>query len=197
MLNGGIYLPLVHLDPNQFALRSDKTGPILEKLIPASVLAHGIATSACSPALNATETYELKTVINYQNGVQVMHGTIQYLKEMSQYENEWLEALGNSIVPTTMIWGKLVKLQCLQLLNMYGLSISRTEKVHQLGFTGLMMQTIISKLTMPKKLQNLLDKLLIFFKTSPEFLHSHESYCKDAPDVSDHHGAFRFYLWFV
>ena len=39
------------------------------------------------------------------DGIAVLHDTIQYLVERSEHEQEWLEALAGSPVPTTLMWG--------------------------------------------------------------------------------------------
>src|SRR5262249_41921837 len=41
----------------------------------------------------------------YNDGLAVIHDTIQYLVERSENEEEWLEALARSELPTTVIWG--------------------------------------------------------------------------------------------
>ena len=35
----------------------------------------------------------------------MLHDTIQYLVERSEREEEWLDALARSPVPTTLVWG--------------------------------------------------------------------------------------------
>ena len=39
------------------------------------------------------------------DGVAVLHDTIQYLVERSENEQGWLDALAESSVPTTLVWG--------------------------------------------------------------------------------------------
>merc|ERR1719498_883901 len=78
----------------------------MERILTGKMLANGLARSVFSPSLNATQAQELSTVFDYQQGTRVLHGTIQYLNERWRYEDQWLEVLGNSTVPATMIWGK-------------------------------------------------------------------------------------------
>jgi pimeloyl-ACP methyl ester carboxylesterase len=52
------------------------------------------------PAIEA-----LAETFAHQDGIRVMHETIQYLVERSADEEVWLEALAESEVPTTVIWG--------------------------------------------------------------------------------------------
>jgi len=52
------------------------------------------------PAIQAlTETFA------HEDGIKVMHETIQYLVERSQDESGWLESLAATELPTTLIWG--------------------------------------------------------------------------------------------
>ena len=39
------------------------------------------------------------------DGLGVIHDTIQYLVERSEHEQEWLEALAATLVKTTLVWG--------------------------------------------------------------------------------------------
>ena len=57
--------------------------------------------SADDPAIAALAQTRSPTT----TGVAVLHDTIQYLVERSEHEEEWLEALARSPVPTTVVWG--------------------------------------------------------------------------------------------
>ena len=41
----------------------------------------------------------------FNDGIAVLHDTIQYLVERSEHEQEWLEELARSSDPTTLVWG--------------------------------------------------------------------------------------------
>jgi pimeloyl-ACP methyl ester carboxylesterase len=45
------------------------------------------------------------TIIDYQDGGEVQHATIQYLAQRKEFELEWLANLERSTVPATLIWG--------------------------------------------------------------------------------------------
>jgi pimeloyl-ACP methyl ester carboxylesterase len=49
----------------------------------------------------------LESVLDYQDGMKIQHKLIQYLNERKVNEVSWLEALGRSDVPATLIWGEL------------------------------------------------------------------------------------------
>lgn len=49
----------------------------------------------------------LASILDYQDGSKVQHDTIQYLNERKVNEVNWLETLGRSDIPTTLVWGEL------------------------------------------------------------------------------------------
>lgn len=106
IMNGSIYLPLADISELQKQLLSNTTGPNVEKRITGELLANGLGKSVYTPHLTESEISELATVFNFQTGTHVLHGTIQYLWERGVFEVEWLETLGKSPVPCTLIWGQ-------------------------------------------------------------------------------------------
>ena len=69
--------------------------------------ADGMSVTVFSPHLNKADTTELASVFDYQGGTHITHETIQYLVERHEFEVHWLEVLGNSTIPCTMVWGQL------------------------------------------------------------------------------------------
>ena len=51
------------------------------------------------------EVVALAETFAHNDGIAVLHETIQYLVERSQNERGWLEALAASELPTTLVWG--------------------------------------------------------------------------------------------
>lgn len=107
LTNGNIFLPLSNLTMAQRVMLDPETAAgLLENATP-DVLAQGMGAAtffpprgAADPAVEAlTETFA------HQDGIQVMHETIQYLRERAEDEETWLRALAASEVPTTVIWG--------------------------------------------------------------------------------------------
>jgi pimeloyl-ACP methyl ester carboxylesterase len=47
----------------------------------------------------------LTATFAHEDGVAVLHETIQYLNERSVDEQAWLESLASTALPTTVIWG--------------------------------------------------------------------------------------------
>ena len=105
--NANIFLPLSNLTPLQHLLLDPSTAPqVLSTLTPA-MLAEGMGAATFSPARVAgdPEVEALTVTFAHNDGIAVLHETIQYLVERSADEQAWLEAIAASTVPTTLIWG--------------------------------------------------------------------------------------------
>merc|ERR1719229_1926046 len=94
IMNGSIKLSVADISPFQKKLLDNSTGPILEKTISGKMLADTLGESVYTPHLNKSEMAELATVFDFQTGTHVLHGTIQYLWERAEFEDQWLETLG-------------------------------------------------------------------------------------------------------
>jgi pimeloyl-ACP methyl ester carboxylesterase len=70
-------------------------------------LATGMGENTFTPprSLQDPAVAALAQTFEYNDGLAVIHDTIQYLVERSELEEDWLEALARSEVPTTVIWG--------------------------------------------------------------------------------------------
>ena len=107
LTNGNIFLPLSNLTAAQRLMLDESTAPgLLEGLAP-STLAEGLGTATFFPPRGADDPgiEALTDTFAHQDGVLVLHETIQYLVERSDDEDTWLNALAESAVPTTVIWG--------------------------------------------------------------------------------------------
>jgi len=107
LTNGNIFLPLSNLTMAQRLMLDESTAPgLLEGVTPA-LLAQGMGAATFWPPRGAEDPgiQALAETFAHQDGVQVMHETIQYLVERSAEEGTWLEALAKSEDPTTLIWG--------------------------------------------------------------------------------------------
>jgi len=105
--NGNIYLPLAQLTSGQKLLLNPLSGPVLSALMGGSQMAAGMADTTYTPALPASEVEALASIFDYQGGTKVEHAIIQYLDERKANEVTWLESLGRSDIPTTLVWGEL------------------------------------------------------------------------------------------
>jgi pimeloyl-ACP methyl ester carboxylesterase len=107
LTNGNMFLPLSNLTSLQQLLLDAATAPrVLANLTP-EVLAAGLGAATFTPphAAGDAEVEALTATFAHDEGVAVLHETIQYLIERSADEQAWLEALSALVVPTTVIWG--------------------------------------------------------------------------------------------
>ncbi|HTQ68901.1 MAG TPA: alpha/beta hydrolase [Solirubrobacteraceae bacterium] len=105
--NGNMFLPLSNLTGFQRLILDPASAPaVLEALTP-EALAAGMGQTTFTPARSPEdpEVIALADTFAHNDGVAVLHDTIQYLVERSRNERGWLDALASSEVPTTLVWG--------------------------------------------------------------------------------------------
>jgi pimeloyl-ACP methyl ester carboxylesterase len=105
--NGNMFLPLSNLNPFQrLALDPASAPQVLEAATP-EALAVGMGENTFTPPRSAEDPAiaALAQTFEYNDGIAVLHETIQYLVERSEREEEWLDELARSPVPTTLVWG--------------------------------------------------------------------------------------------
>lgn len=102
--NGNIFLALSNLtDAQRLMLHNPE---LLGQLTP-ELLAAGMGAVTFSPprAPDDPDVQALAAAFAHQDGVAVLHETIQYLVERAADEQDWLRALAASALPTAVIWG--------------------------------------------------------------------------------------------
>jgi pimeloyl-ACP methyl ester carboxylesterase len=107
LTNGNIFLPLSNLTLAQRLWLDPTTGPdVLASLTP-EMLAAGLGVTTFTPPRGANDpaVVALAATFSHQDGVSILHETIQYLIERAADEQTWLEARAASEHPTTLIWG--------------------------------------------------------------------------------------------
>jgi pimeloyl-ACP methyl ester carboxylesterase len=105
--NGNVFLPLSALNPFQRLVLDPSSAPeVLENVTP-EVLAAGMGQTTFTPPRAASDPSiaALAQTFEFNDGVAVLHDTIQYLVERSEHEAEWLRALAASPVPIAVVWG--------------------------------------------------------------------------------------------
>lgn len=105
--NGNMFLPLSNLTDFQRQVLDSVSAPaLLEQLTP-ELLALGMGGATFTPprSLEDPAIAALAQTFAYNDGIAVVHDTIQYLVERSENETGWLEMLAASPVPTTLVWG--------------------------------------------------------------------------------------------
>jgi pimeloyl-ACP methyl ester carboxylesterase len=107
LTNGNMFLPLSSLNEFQrLMLDPDRAAQIVESATP-ELLAAGLGEHTFTPprSLDDPAIAALASSFAVNDGLAVVHDTIQYLVERSEDEQGWLEALAASTVPTTLVWG--------------------------------------------------------------------------------------------
>jgi pimeloyl-ACP methyl ester carboxylesterase len=102
--NANIFLPLSNLtDAQRLMLHNPE---LLEQLTP-ELLAAGMGAVTFTPPRGPEdpEVQALAACFAHDDGVAVLHETIQYLIERSVDEGAWLRSLAATPLPTTLVWG--------------------------------------------------------------------------------------------
>jgi pimeloyl-ACP methyl ester carboxylesterase len=103
--NGNIYLPLADLTTGQLLLLHPLTGPVVTRLINGNRMAKGMNLRLHAVPESSDKVAAVASMIDYQDGGEVQHSTIQYLNQRREHEDDWLANLRSSTVPATIIWG--------------------------------------------------------------------------------------------
>ncbi len=107
LTNGNMFLPLSNLTLFQRLVLDANTAPQVLAVATPEALAQGMGENTFTPprTLSDPAIDALARTFAHNDGVAVLHDTIQYLVERSENETGWLESLASSQVPTTLIWG--------------------------------------------------------------------------------------------
>lgn len=107
MTNANIFLPLSNLTAFQTALLDPATARATAAAATPEMLAAGMGAGTFMPrrTLDDPEIAALARCFAHNDGVRVLPDTIQYLHERAAGETSWLEALSESPVNTTLVWG--------------------------------------------------------------------------------------------
>ena len=102
-----MYLPLANLTEFQKAMLNPATSAMAVKSLSPERLAIGMGATLYSRPLKPEDPEVRALAYNFawQDGIQVIPSTIQYLNERKQFEVTFLEALAKSDVPVTLLWG--------------------------------------------------------------------------------------------
>ncbi len=109
LTNANLFLPLSNLTAFQRQVLDGATAPALLGALTPELLAAGMGAVTFSPPRPAEhpDVAALASTFAHDDGVRVLHETIQYLVERAENERDWLVRLAASEVPTTVIWGLL------------------------------------------------------------------------------------------
>jgi pimeloyl-ACP methyl ester carboxylesterase len=107
LTNANIFLPLSNLTPWQRMMLDKTTAAQVVANMTPDMLAQGMGATTFTPPREADDpdVLALAATFAHNDGLAVMHETIQYLHERSADEQSWLDALAASSTQTTLIWG--------------------------------------------------------------------------------------------
>ena len=105
--NGNIFLPLSNLTAAQRAILDEQTWPQIAAMLSAPGLAAALGASTFTPPRSPDdpEVGALSAIFGHDDGIKVLHETIQYLNERARDEQAWLAGLSEASFPVTLIWG--------------------------------------------------------------------------------------------
>jgi pimeloyl-ACP methyl ester carboxylesterase len=105
--NGNIFLPLSNLTAAQRLMLDEQSWPQIAAVLTASGLATALGASMFTPPRTDKdpEVEALSAVFGHDDGIKVLHETIQYLIERARDEQAWLAELSQAQFPVTMVWG--------------------------------------------------------------------------------------------
>jgi pimeloyl-ACP methyl ester carboxylesterase len=105
--NGNMFLPLSNLTTFQRLVLDPASAPTVLSALTPKMLAAGLGETTFTPARSPQDPAiaALADTFAFNDGVAVLHDTIQYLVERSENEQEWLDELARSDVATTLVWG--------------------------------------------------------------------------------------------
>jgi pimeloyl-ACP methyl ester carboxylesterase len=105
--NGNIFLPLSNLTPAQRHILDERSWPQIAAVLTAPGLAAGLGASTFTPPRTPEdpEVEALSAIFGHDDGIKVLHETIQYLDERAKDEQAWLAGLSQASFPVTMVWG--------------------------------------------------------------------------------------------
>jgi pimeloyl-ACP methyl ester carboxylesterase len=105
--NANIFLPLSNLTAFQRLMLDPATAPAVARSLTPDTLATGMGMMTFTPSrgLDDPAILALSDTFATNDGIAVVHDTIQYLVERSEHETEWLDVLARSTIPTTLVWG--------------------------------------------------------------------------------------------
>jgi pimeloyl-ACP methyl ester carboxylesterase len=105
--NGNIFLPMSDLTGAQRRILDKETGPQVAAALTPARLAEAMGASTFTPPRTPgdPDVEALTATFSHDNGIEVLHETIQYLVERSEDEQRWLRTLAEAPFPVTVIWG--------------------------------------------------------------------------------------------
>lgn len=107
LLNGGLYPDLHHRQPTQTALLDPEQGPRIGELLDEQLLVAGIAPTFAEDYDASDDSAQMWRAMSRDDGQRIGHLLIGYITDRERHERRWVQALEQSDVPLSFVWGML------------------------------------------------------------------------------------------
>jgi pimeloyl-ACP methyl ester carboxylesterase len=107
LLNGGLYPDLHRPQPTQTALLDPEHGPRISELISEELFVAGIAPTFADEYDASGDSAEMWRGMSRDNGQRNTHLLIHYMTDRQRHEKRWVDALEQTDVPLSFMWGML------------------------------------------------------------------------------------------
>jgi pimeloyl-ACP methyl ester carboxylesterase len=105
--NGGLYPDLHRPEPIQTALLDPVQGPQVSAAVTQELLTQAIAPTWGRRGDHTQASADIWRGFERDNGHQNMHRLIRYILDRREHERRWVDALEQTDVPLTFVWGLL------------------------------------------------------------------------------------------
>jgi pimeloyl-ACP methyl ester carboxylesterase len=107
LLNGGLYPDLHRPQPTQLALLDPEQGPQLSELINEELFIAGLRPTFAASFDAAPDSAEIWKATSRADGHRISHLLIGYIRDREQHGERWVQALEQTDVPLSFVWGML------------------------------------------------------------------------------------------
>lgn len=107
LLNGGLYPDLHRRQPTQDALLDPEQGPRIGELMNEQLLVAGLKPTFAEDYDAAADSVEMWQAMEREQGQRIGHLLIRYVTDRERYEDRWVQALEQTDVPRSFVWGML------------------------------------------------------------------------------------------
>jgi pimeloyl-ACP methyl ester carboxylesterase len=107
LLNGGLYPDIHRRQPTQTALLDPEHGPRIGELMTEQLFTAGIAPTFAEHYDAAADSAEMWRAMERDDGRRIGHLLIRYVLDRERHEQRWVQALEQTDVPLSFVWGML------------------------------------------------------------------------------------------
>src|SRR5438874_2197071 len=107
LLNGGLYPDIHRPQPTQLALLDPDQGPKLSAMLNEELMTAGLSTTFAPGFDAAADSAAMWRGISRDDGQEIAHRLIRYIRDREDNEQRWVGALEGSELPISFTWGML------------------------------------------------------------------------------------------